>query len=176
MSYCLWFTGCPASGKTTVGKVVAEKIGGQLLDGDVFRGSYISKKVNDEVIEDIGFGKMERTLHLLRAAEIAKLLLDNGVPVVATFISPYREVREQIRDIIGADRFHEVFVQASLKVRQERDPKGLYAKAARGEIHGLTGYDADYEVPENPALILDTEPETVADSVKHVMEYVESLK
>jgi adenylylsulfate kinase len=168
MSFCIWLTGCPASGKTTIGTPVAQKIGAQQLDGDVVRSTYIS--------HGVGFSREERTLHLFRIAEIAKMLVDNDVPVVASFVSPYKSVREQIAYIIGPERFHEMYVRACLDTRMERDPKGMYAKAAKGEIQGFTGYSAPYEVPDNPRMILDTDLEKEEFSVSRVLAYVESLR
>jgi len=148
-------TGLPGSGKTTIASLAVGELRSmgyrvELLDGDWARRT---------VSEGEGFSRVERLRHLRRMAWIARLLARNGVVVVCSFVSPYREAREEARRIVEEEgiRFIEVYVKASLEAVVRRDPKGLYARALRGEARLVTGIDDPYEPPENPDLVLDTE-------------------
>ncbi len=149
-----WFTGLPASGKTTVASLVKEELSKagyrvELLDGD-----WVRKTIN----VGAGFTKEERERHLLRVAWIARLLARNGVIVLCSFVSPYRDVRKKIKDIIAEEvPFLEIWVKCSVEECIRRDPKGLYKKALKGEIQHFTGISDPYEPPENPDLVIDTE-------------------
>ncbi len=167
----IWFTGLPCSGKTTV----ADKVYNILkergykverLDGDIIRKSPISK--------DLGFSKEDRRKNLERVAFIAKLLSRNDVIVLATFVSPYNEIRRDIKEIIGPDRFHLVWTRCPVEVCIERDVKGMYKKALAGEIQNFTGIDDPFEEPTDPAadLILDTDKEDIDESVEKVLAYL----
>ncbi|ADD08046.1 adenylyl-sulfate kinase [Candidatus Aciduliprofundum boonei] len=167
----IWFTGLPCSGKTTV----ADKVYNILkergykverLDGDIIRKSPISK--------DLGFSKEDRRKNLERVAFIAKLLSRNDVIVLATFVSPYNEIRRDIKEIIGPDRFHLVWTRCPVEVCIERDVKGMYKKALAGEIQNFTGIDDPFEEPTDPAadLILDTDKEDIDESVEKVLAYM----
>ncbi len=148
-----WLTGLPGSGKTTIASLAGERLRSlgfrvELLDGD-----WVRKTINP----DAGFTREERRRHLLRVAWIARLLARNGVIVLASFVSPYRKVRQEIRAIIEEEApFLEVYVKCPLEECIRRDPKGLYARALRGEIKHFTGVSDPYEPPENPELVLDT--------------------
>jgi len=167
----IWFTGLPCSGKTTIADRVYQilKERGyrvERLDGDIIRKSPISR--------DLGFSKEDRRKNLERVAFIAKLLSRNDVLVLATFVSPYNEIRRDIRDIIGADRFHLVWTRCPVEVCIERDVKGMYKKALAGEIENFTGIDDPFEEPTDPPadLILDTDKESVEESVEKVLAYM----
>ena len=165
----IWFTGLPCSGKTTIADRVAEKLRDQghrveRLDGDIVRKSLTS---------DLGFSKEDRDENIKRVTFVAKLLTRNGVKVLATFVSPYRERRMRSREEIG--EFMEVYVRCSVEECMKRDVKGMYRKAMAGEITGFTGVDDPYEEPQNPELVLDTDEETVEESVGKVLEKMESL-
>jgi len=165
----VWFTGLPCSGKTTVADGVAEKLRGQgykveRLDGDIVRRSLTS---------DLGFSKEDRDENIKRVTFVAKLLTRNGVIVLATFVSPYRERRRKSREEIG--EFMEVYVRCSIEECMKRDVKGMYRKAMAGEITGFTGVDDPYEEPPSPELVLDTDRETVEESVGKVLGKMESL-
>ena len=149
-----WLTGMPASGKTTIARLTAGMLGKlevrvQVLDGDEVRGWLSS---------DLGFTRADRERHLARAAHVAGMLAANGVVVLAAFVSPYRDVRRKVREIVGGYgvRFLEVYTRAPIEVLMRRDPKGLYARALRGEIPHFTGVSDPYEEPESPDLVLDT--------------------
>jgi adenylyl-sulfate kinase len=165
----VWFTGLPCSGKTSIADKVAEvlKASGkkvERLDGDIVRKSLTS---------DLGFSKEDRNQNIKRVTFVAKLLTRNGVIVLATFISPYRERRLKSRLEIGD--FIEAYVRCPLETCIERDVKGMYRKAMRGEIENFTGVNDPYEEPDNPELIIDTDKETVDESVERVIEKMKEL-
>lgn len=148
----IWLTGWSGSGKSTI----AEKLAGYLalegrkvkvLDGDDVRTCLTS---------DLGFSKHDRDENIKRISFTAKCIADVGGTAIVAAISPYREARERARELIGKDKFVEVFVKADLEVLKERDPKGLYAKALNGEIENFTGISDPYEDPENPTVTIDT--------------------
>lgn len=167
--FALWLTGVPAAGKTTLAGEVANRLRKQglsvrVLDGDDLRGGLNA---------DLGFSQADREENVRRFAEVTRLFLDSGICVVAALISPFRAGRQRARTIIGTERFVEIFVDAPLEVCQQRDPKGLYAKARAGKIVGLTGVDAPFEAPENPDLHLRTDrdtPRALAESVIRLLE------
>jgi len=166
-----WLTGLPGSGKTTIAMGVARRLMDKGYRVEVLDGDWVRKTIN----VGAGFTREERERHLLRVAWIARLLARNGVIVLCSFVSPYREVRAKIRSIIEEEiPYYEVWVKASLEECMRRDPKGLYAKALRGEIRHMTGIDDPYEPPEKPALTLDTENELQELNVEKLARFVES--
>ena len=136
----------------------------EILDGDVVR---------ENLSKGLGFSKEDRDTNIRRIAFVADLLSRNGVPVITAAISPYAEIRDEAHELMG-DRFIEVYVKASVDTCAERDVKGLYEKAFAGEIKEFTGVSDPYEVPENPALVCDTENETPEESAQKLLEYLES--
>jgi adenylylsulfate kinase len=167
--FTAWFTGLPCSGKTTVADGVADVLrdGGyrvERLDGDIVRKGLTS---------DLGFSKEDRDENIKRVTFVAKLLTRNGVAVLATFVSPYSERRRKTREEIG--EFVEVYTRCPVEVCIERDIKGMYRKALAGEIKNFTGIDDPYEEPEDPELILDTDKESIEESVQRVLDRLEEL-
>jgi adenylylsulfate kinase len=166
--FTLWFTGLSGAGKTTVSGIVEA----QLLD----RGSRVEVLDGDVVRENLskglGFSKEDRDTNIRRIAFVADLLSRNGVPVITAAISPYREIRDEARELMG-DRFIEVFVKASVEVCAERDVKGLYEKAFKGEIKEFTGVSDPYEPPLNPELTLDTEHDSAEEDAAKVIAMLE---
>ncbi|HEX2909784.1 MAG TPA: adenylyl-sulfate kinase [Chloroflexia bacterium] len=167
--YTIWFTGLSGAGKTTLTERLeqilrerGQKV--EVLDGDVVRTN-LSK--------GLGFSKEDRDTNILRIAFVANLLSRNGVTVITAAISPYRDIRDQARQQIG--RFVEVYVRCSLDELVRRDVKGLYAKAIRGEIANFTGVSDPYEEPLNPEVIVDSEFETVEESVNKILARLEEL-
>ena len=160
--FTIWLTGPSGAGKTVLAHTLKKKLKElgykvEILDGDVIRKT---------LYPELGFSKEAREMHNRIVIYMAKLLSRNGVIAIVSLISPYKAVREYARKEIG--RFIEVYVYAPLEVRIRRDPKGLYAKAMRGEIKGLTGYDGVYEEPENPEVKVDSSrmtPEEEAEAV-----------
>ncbi len=163
--FVLWLTGLPASGKTTVAKGVVEALRKARYRVELLDGDWVRKTIS----VGAGFTREERRRHLLRVAWVARLLARNGVIVICSFVSPYRDVRREVRKIIEEEiPFIEVYVRCSLEECIRRDPKGLYRKALRGEIKHMTGIDDPYEPPENPEIVVDTErmsPEECAQSI-----------
>jgi adenylylsulfate kinase len=165
--FVLWMTGLPGSGKTTLAYILEERLERnfgryvEVLDGDEFRKG---------ISRDLGLSKEDRLEHAHRVSFVGKLLAKNGVIGIVALISPYRSSRAEAREVIGGDRFVEVFVKASLETCEKRDPKGLYKKARRGEITNMTGIQDPYEEPESPDIIVDTQasdPEGSARMVIH---------
>lgn len=148
----VWLTGLSGSGKSTLsGRLEASLLEAgyhtYLLDGDNLRHG---------LNRDLDFSPESRCENIRRAGEVAALMLDAGLVVVCAFVSPYAADRRQVRCAVGAGSFFEVHVKANLDVCRSRDPKGLYRLQSLGKLHGLTGVDAPYEVPEHPDLVLDT--------------------
>ena len=166
--FTLWFTGLSGAGKTTISTIVEDQLRErgsrvEVLDGDVVR---------ENLSKGLGFSKEDRDTNIRRIAFVADLLSRNGVPVITAAISPYRELRDEARDLMG-DRFIEVFVKASVEVCAERDVKGLYEKAFKGEIKEFTGVSDPYEPPLNPELTLDTEHQTAEESAAQILSLLE---
>ncbi|MGC8544330.1 adenylyl-sulfate kinase [Athalassotoga sp.] len=165
--FVLWFTGLSGSGKTTLSLEVEKRLKNigipyvQRLDGDIVR---------KELTKDLGFSKADRDENIRRVGFVAKLLSDNGIPTLCAFISPYKDVRNEVRQ--KCSNFIEIFVYCPLKTLIERDPKGLYKKALDGEIKGFTGIDDPYEPPENPEITIDTSVESVDDEVGKIISYI----
>jgi adenylylsulfate kinase len=161
----IWLTGLSGSGKSTIAEGVMAYLSkngtrAEHLDGDVLR----------KIFPQTGFSKEERDKHIRRVGHLAAMLEKHDVTVVAAFISPYREAREFVRSLCR--NFIEVHVSTPLEVCEQRDPKGLYAKARRGEIKEFTGIDDPYEEPLKPELRIDTTHQTIEESVKIVVDYI----
>jgi len=147
---CIWFTGLPCSGKTTLALALKELIPLSIhLDGDVLRNSVLGK--------GIGFTPEERRTHLLKVGAMAKIMVDSGATTICSFVSPYQASRDEVRAMFKDDEFFEVFVKAPVEECIERDVKGMYAKALTGEIPNFTGIQAPYEEPLKPNLVLRTD-------------------
>jgi adenylyl-sulfate kinase len=165
----LWFTGLSGAGKSTVAQLVEEELRErahqvEVLDGDVVR---------QNLSKGLGFSKEDRDTNIRRIAFVADLLSRNGVIAITAAISPYRELRDEARELMG-DRFVEIYVQASVTECARRDVKGLYDKAFAGEIKEFTGVSDPYEEPLDPELVLDTEAETPVESAARVLALVDS--
>ncbi len=167
--FVVWFTGLPGSGKTTIASKVAEVLRSEGYRVELLDGDWVRKTINP----DAGFTFEERRRHLLRVAWIARLLARNGVIVLCSFVSPYRSVRREIRNIIEEEvPFIEVYVKCSLQECIRRDPKGLYKKALAGEIKNFTGISDPYEEPENPEVVVDTEHFDAKTNARTVLRYL----
>jgi len=166
--FTLWFTGLSGAGKTTISEIVAKELTArgsrlEILDGDIVR---------ENLSKGLGFSKEDRDTNVRRIAFVADLLSRNGTPVITAAISPYREIRNEAREMMG-DRFIEVYIEASVDVCAERDVKGLYAKAFAGEIKEFTGVSDPYEPPENPEIVLKTAEEEPEESAAKLITYLE---
>jgi len=167
----LWFTGLSGSGKSTVAVALEKALHrlGKLsyrLDGDNIRLG---------INRNLGFSSTDRTENIRRIGEISKLYCDTGIITLNSFISPYREDRNQVRRIHeeGGYNFIEVHVNCSLECAEERDPKGLYKKARAGEIKNFTGIDDPYEAPENPEITLNTDTMSIEEEIEIILNYLQ---
>lgn len=165
----VWFTGMSGAGKTALALRLEEELRNrglkvERLDGDIVRQS---------LTRDLGFSKEDRDQNIDRVTFVAKLLTRNGVAVLCSFISPYRQVRARVRQEVG--NLVEVYCYAPLEVLVERDVKGLYKKALAGEIENFTGVSDPYEPPENPEVFIDSSSETIEESLEKVMSKLEEL-
>lgn len=166
--FTLWFTGLSGAGKTTISHIVEKEIRDrganiEILDGDVVR---------ENLSKGLGFSKEDRDTNIRRIAFVADLLSRNGTPVITAAISPYREIRDEARDMMG-DRFIEVYVNASVEACAERDVKGLYEKAFKGEIKEFTGVSDPYEPPLNAEITVETENEEPEESAAKIIAYLD---
>ena len=165
MSFVLWMTGLPCSGKTTIAHKLQEYVPNlAILDGDELR-EWLSPK---------DFSKEGRNEHNRKVAHLAKLLLKHNVPVSVSLISPYEENRSAAREIIGKDNFIETYVKCALDVCEDRDVKGMYKKARNNEIKSFTGIDDPYDVPKNPELTIETENKPLESSVEEILNYLKT--
>ncbi len=164
----LWFTGLSGSGKSTLAvqleaRLFARGYKTYLLDGDNIRSG---------LNRDLTFTDEGRVENIRRIGEVSKLLLDAGIVVLSAFISPFREDREQVKRIVGADNFVEIFVDAPLEVCEQRDVKGLYKKARAGEVKNFTGIDSPYEAPEKPDVHIPTHKMEIEQSIEVLLNHV----
>ena len=164
----LWFTGLSGSGKSTLAYAVEHALAEQGVNAFVLDGDNVRFGLN----ADLGFAPEDRTENIRRIGHVARLLADAGVVVLCSFVSPYREDRDGVRALFDDGTFAEVFVDVPLAVAEERDVKGLYAKARAGEIQGFTGIDAPYEAPEAPELRIDTSDRDLDDCVAEVIAWL----
>ena len=168
--FTIWLTGLSGAGKSTISARLAAEMAGlgqdvEVLDGDEVR-TYLSS--------GLGFSKDDRDTNIRRIGYVARLLSRHGVAVIVAAISPYRETRDMVREMIG-DGFIEVFVATSLEECERRDIKGLYAKARSGEIKEFTGISDPYEPPLNAEIVVETEGRSAEESAAHVIERLEQL-
>ena len=165
MSFVIWMTGLPCSGKTTLAKKLADSISNlAVLDGDVLR-EWLSPK---------DFSREGRNEHNRKVANLAKLLIEHKVPVCVSLISPYYENRSTAREIIGNDSFIETYIKCSLDTCEKRDVKGMYAKARKKEISNFTGIDDSFDEPKEPQLVIDTESNDADFCLKQILDYLKS--
>jgi bifunctional enzyme CysN/CysC len=164
----IWFTGLSGAGKSTVANVLERKLHAMgkhtyLLDGD---------NVRHGLNRDLGFTEADRVENIRRVAEVAKLMLDAGLIVLVSFISPFRAERRLARDLVQQGEFFEVFIDTPLPVAEERDPKGLYKKARRGDLKNFTGIDSPYEPPEHPEIRIDTTALSAENAAESIVSYL----
>jgi adenylyl-sulfate kinase len=167
-SFVLWFTGLSASGKSTIARVLEQKLFLQGLRTIILDGDNTRIGIN----KDLDFSDQGRKENIRRVAEIAKLMNDAGVIVIASFISPFEEDRLLAKEIIGENFFIEVYVDANLQTCIARDPKGLYLLANQGKIKNFTGINSPYQIPTDPAIHLDTNKETIEESVARILAFL----
>ncbi len=166
----IWFTGLSGSGKSTISNALERKLYNlgkhtYLMDGD---------NVRHGLNKDLGFSDIDRVENIRRIGEVSKLFVDAGMFALSAFISPFKNDRNLIREMVEEGEFIEVFVDTSLEVCEERDPKGLYKKARKGEIQDFTGISSPYENPENPEIHLKTAGKSVEECVVEIIRYMDA--
>ncbi|MCB2219412.1 MAG: adenylyl-sulfate kinase [Bacteroidetes bacterium] len=167
-SKVIWMTGLSGAGKTTIAKYLDEALYkkgyvAQILDGDNIRSG---------INNNLNFSEVDRYENIRRIAEVSKLFINCGIIIINSFISPTEEIRNMALEIIGKENFVEVFVSAPIEVCEQRDTKGLYAKARRGEIKNFTGIDSPFELPEHADITVRTDQQSIEESVNQVLEYL----
>ena len=169
-SVVIWFTGLSGSGKSTLAHSVEEVLFSKgcktyVLDGDNVRHGLTS---------NLGFSNEDRKENIRRIGEVTKLMMEAGLIIITAFISPFREDRIAVRNLIPDGDFIEIYCKASLETCETRDIKGLYKRARAGEIKNYTGINSPYEAPENPELIIDTDKEELKESVTSIVNYLQT--
>lgn len=164
----VWFTGLSGSGKSTLAIALERELQRRAVVCRILDGDNIRSGIN----AGLGFSAADRVENIRRIAEVGKLFVDTGIVTIAAFISPSQELREMAARIVGEDDFVEVYVETPLEVCEQRDVKGLYAKARQGEIAQFTGVSAPFEAPERPDVRLDTSRLSVEESVNRLLETV----
>lgn len=167
-SKVLWLTGLSGSGKSTIAQGLERKLHNEGFFAQVLDGDNIRSGINN----NLGFSLEDRRENIRRIAEVAKLYLDSGIITLNSFISPTAEIRDFARQIIGPEDFLEIYINAPLEVCEQRDVKGLYKKARKGEIKGFTGIDSPYEAPQNPALEIKTDELSLEEAIAKVYDFV----
>ena len=167
-SFLIWFTGLSGSGKSTIANALELELHNLRIKTYTLDGDNIRKGINS----DLTFSPEDRTENIRRIAEVAKLMIDAGLVVLAAFVSPYKKDRENIKSIVKDVNFVEVYINTSIEECERRDVKGLYKKARTGEIKNMTGVSAPYEAPEHPDIEIKTENESVQVSVKKLIDFI----
>ena len=167
-SFILWFTGLSGSGKSTLAHVLEENLFNEGFRTYVLDGDNVRHGMNS----NLGFSDQDRKENIRRIGEVSKLMIEAGIIVMTAFISPFREERKMVRSLIPKGEFIEIYCKASLETCEKRDVKGHYKRARAGEIKNYTGIDSSYEVPEDSELIINTDKDTLNDSVTKIISYL----
>jgi bifunctional enzyme CysN/CysC len=168
--FCLWLTGLSGAGKSTIAKLLEKQLFASGRHTYILDGDNIRQGLN----RDLGFSEADRVENIRRAREVARLFVDAGLVVIVAFISPYRAERDLARSRFEPDEFVEIYIDAPLEECERRDPKGLYARARRGELVNFTGIDSDYEPPETPEIRLDTIAKSPDECVDLILLHLDS--
>ena len=168
-AFLIWFTGLSGSGKSTIANALENELYTRNISTYSLDGDNIRQGIN----KDLGFSSEHRTENIRRIAEIANLFVDSGIVTLASFVSPYKKDREEVKKIVGSDKTIEIYVSTSLEECERRDVKGLYQKARKGEITNMTGISAPYEKPLNADLEIDTVSESIEESVQKILQLIE---
>ena len=166
--HVIWFTGLSGAGKSTLANLLDRRLHAKGVPSFVLDGDLLRTGLN----RDLGFSDADRSENIRRVAEVARLMADAGLVVLVAFISPFRRDRDAARALFAAGQFSEVFLDTPLAIAEQRDPKGLYARARRGEIPQFTGIDSPYEAPASPELRIDTATSTVDEALDLLMQHI----
>lgn len=163
----IWFTGLSGSGKSTIADA---------LNKELYKKTYLTYMIDGDNLRhglnsDLGFSKEDRVENIRRVRELSRLFVDAGIITITTFISPFKEDRQKVRELVK-DRFIEVFIDCNLQVCEERDPKGLYKKAREGKIKNFTGIDSAYEKPESPEITILSHKQSIDECVEKILNYL----
>ncbi len=162
---CIWFTGLSGSGKSTIALELERSLYNKALKSMLLDGDNVRAGLNN----NLGFSEEDRSENIRRIAEVNHLMIEAGLIVINSFVSPTEQIRDLAREIVGAENFKEIFVNTPLEVCEARDVKGLYKKARAGEIKNFTGIDSPFEIPKNPFLDLKTNGRTPEDCVSEIL-------
>lgn len=168
-SAVLWFTGLSGAGKSTLAVEVERRLNERGIHSFILDGDNMRHGLN----KNLGFTPEDRKENIRRIGEVSKLFVDAGTMTLSAFISPYREDRDGVRELLDDGEFVEVYVKCSVEECENRDPKGLYEKARQGEIKNFTGISAPYEAPEAPELVVATDEQPLGESVDQVISFLE---
>ena len=169
-SIVLWFTGLSGSGKSTLAHGLEEKLFQKGFRTFVLDGDNVRHGLNS----NLDFSEKGRTENIRRISEVSKLMIESGLIVMTAFISPFNKDRDEARKLISSDDFIEIYCKASLETCEARDVKGLYKRARAGEIKNYTGIDSPYEKPENPELVIDTDQQSLEESMSNILDFLKS--
>jgi adenylylsulfate kinase len=169
-AFLIWFTGLSGSGKSTVANALESELNKHNVSTYALDGDNIRSGIN----KDLTFSPEHRTENIRRIAEVANLFVDAGIVTLASFVSPYIKDREAVKNTVGKDNYIEVFVNTSLSECEKRDVKGLYKKAREGEIPNMTGISAPYESPHQADIEINTEVESLSDSVNKILNFLDN--
>ena len=167
-SILLWFTGLSGSGKSTIANCVEQELHKNSIHTYTLDGDNIRKGLNS----DLSFSPKDRSENIRRIAETAHLMMDAGLVVLAAFVSPYRNDRDHVRNIVGNDNMVEIYINTSVEECERRDVKGLYKKARKGEIKNMTGISSPYESPLHPDIQINTEEVTIIDATEQIINFI----
>ena len=165
----IWFTGLPCSGKSTLANALSNKLSEMGFFCHVLDGDEVRKGIN----KDLGFSIADRLENIRRVAEICKILTDNGIITLCSFVSPTEEIRNTAKNIIGSNDFLEIYVSTSVEICEKRDVSGLFKKSRKGEITDFTGISSPFEVPRHPDRVIDTSRNTLAESIELLLPVVQ---
>lgn len=164
----IWFTGLSGSGKSTLASALEVRLFNENYNTYILDGDNVRSGLN----KDLDFTDQSRVENIRRISEVSKLFVDAGVIVLTAFISPFKQDRQQAKDLVGKENFIEVFVDTPIEICEQRDVKGLYAKARAGKIANFTGIDSPFERPENPDAHILTEGKTIEESLKELIDII----